>query len=158
MTAAYVALLVGALSASIISRENLRGILWLIMAQLSFWISVLYWDLNLPLPMLFAAICDSIVVYTIYMYGREKWEEWLMLVFVGFILTNFAGQAMVILNENFNIYIYSWLLYIINWIALLIIGTASGFKEAGYGRDFVPFSDWTTFLGYKRTMAAKTKD
>lgn len=158
MTGAYIALLVGALSASFISRDNLRGILWLVMAQVSFWLSLLYWDFSLPLPMLFAAICDSIVVYTIYVYGKEKWEEWLMLLFVGFILTNFAGQATVILNENFDIHIYSWILYVINWVALLIIGTASGFKEAGYGRDFVPFADWTTFLGHERTMARKTKE
>lgn len=157
MTGAYIALLIGALSASFVLRDNLRGILWLGLGQLVFWTNILYWDLSLPLPMLFVAICDASIVYAIYVYGKEKWEEWVMLIFVGSILTSFAAQAMVIINEGFNIYSYSWALYILNWIAVIIVGTMSGFKKAGYGRDFVPLADWSTFLGRERIVERKTK-
>lgn len=155
MTAAYIALLIGALSASLISRINLRGILLLFGSQLAFWISLLYWDLSLPLPFLFAAICDSLLVYSIFKYGREKWEEWFMLIFVGSILVNFVGQASTILNENFNIYIYSWSLYVMNWISIILIGTISGLKGATNDRNYLAFADWSSFLGVKRTMVKK---
>lgn len=153
MTPAYLALLVGALSASIISRENLRGIFWVIAAQLAFWLSILYWDFNLPLPMLVAAVFDATIVYYLYKYGKERWEEWLMCVFLLSILTNFAAQAFVLIDANFNIYIYSWALYVLNWLAILGIGMISGFKRRDYARDFVAFSNWSTIFGRERIMA-----
>jgi hypothetical protein len=152
MTAAYIALLIGALSASWVSRINLRGILWLLASQVAFWLSVLYWDLFLPLPFLIAAIFDSLIVYYIFKYGEEKWEEWLMLIFTGSILINFVGQALTAIDINFNIYAYSWSLYIINWIAIILIGTISGLKDLNYDRTSIPFSNWSSFLGVTRLM------
>lgn len=152
MTAAYIALLIGALSASWVSRINLRGILWLFASQIAFWVSVLYWDLALPLPFLIAAIFDSLIVYYIFKYGKEKWEEWLMLIFTGSILVNFAAQALTIIDNNFNIYAYSWALYIMNWAVVILIGTISGLKELNYDRNSLPFSNWSSFLGVTRLM------
>lgn len=152
MTAAYIALLLGAVSASWISRINLRGIVWLCLSQLVFWASVLYWDLLLPLPFLIAATLDSLIVYYIFKFGKEKWEEWLMLIFTGSILVNFSAQAATILNPDFNIHLYSWILYLMNWAAIFLIGTISGLKDVSYDRNSIAFADWTSFLGFTRIM------
>lgn len=152
---AYIALLIGALSASLVSRSNLRGIFWLVLGQVAFWLPMLYWDFVLPLPMLFCSICDTLVVYSIYNFGKEKWESWIMFIYVASILTSFSAQGMVILNENFEIHIYSWVLYVLNWAAIFVVGTASGFKKAGYGTDFFAFANWTTIFGRERAVAKK---
>lgn len=152
MTGAYIALLVGAVSASLISRNNLRGMLWIAASQLAFWISVLYWDLALSLPLLFAAICDSIIVLLIYKYGKYTWEKWLMVMFSACILTNFLTQGFIIFNESFNIYISSWTLYLLNWSMIIFIGSISGLAKLNNVTSYIAFSNWSTFLGRKRIM------
>lgn len=152
---AYVALLFAAMAASWVSRINLRGILWIALMQVVFWLGVLYWDFALPLPFMIAAVADSLIVYALFKYGKEKWEEWLMFIFISSILANFAGQFFSISFENFNIYAYSWTLYVLNWAAIILIGTISGMMEGKYDRDYIAFNNWSTVFGVPRSVYTK---
>lgn len=158
MTPAYIALLIGALSASWVSRENLRGILWIVASQIAFWLPVLYWDFSLPLPMLFVAICDATIVYALYKYGEERWEEWLMIIYLFSILTSFSAQAITLMDQTFNIYAYSWSLYILNWLAVFLVGTTSGLRRVDRDRSSLAFANWSFVFGRSRTMARKEEE
>lgn len=155
MTAAYIALLLGAVSASWISRINLRGIFWLFISQIIFWLSVLYFDLLIPLPFLVVATLDAIAVGLIFKYGKEKWEEWIMLIFTSSIFVGFAAQLLNVFNISFNIYMYSWIMYVLNWSIIFIVGTISGLKVLNYDRNSLALSNWSSFLGYARIMDTK---
>ena len=152
MTPVYIALLLGAVSAGIISRNNMRGVYWLIAFQAAFWLPVLYWDFSLPSPMLFGVICDAFIILALYKYGQEKWEEWCMGIYVLSILTTFAVLATIILQPKFDVYIFSWAKYLLNWMAILVIGSVSAFRSSGYD-DIGAFANWTHFLGRERALA-----
>lgn len=158
MTAVYIALLVGAVSASLISRENLRGIFWIVASQACFWLSLLYWDLSGPVPFLVAATFDAIVVGLIYKYGKYMWEKWLMFLFTACILSNFAAQAFQIMIPSFNIYIHSWTLYAINWGMILYLGSISGLARVEDVRNYLAFANWSTLFGRKRFVEKEEGD
>lgn len=155
MIGAYVALLIGAIAAGLVSR-NKRDAAWLFLFQAAFWLPVGYWDLHFlfgaPLPMLFGVICDSIVILALYKYGRERWEEWCMGIYVLSIMTTIAILAIMVITPEFNLRIFDWSKYILNWAAIFTIGGVAAFRNFGYD-NIRAFHNWTHFLGRKRSFA-----
>jgi len=159
MIGAYVALLVGAIAAGLVSR-NKRDTIWLLLFQAAFWLPVLYWDFHhwfgAPLPMLFGVICDALVVHALYVYGRERWEEWCMTVYVLSILTTIAILATMVFQPEFNLRFFDWAKYALNWAAIFIVGGVSAFRNFGYDNTRAS-ANWTHFLGRERAFARQAK-
>lgn len=151
MTPLYVALWLAAIVTIFTSRDFLRGVVWIIAIQISGMVSLLAWDFNLPMPFLFASICDALVLLAVFKFGECKWEEKLMFILVLFLFTHVFFTLANVFSIEYDIHVYSWAIYLLNWAAIILIGTASGFK--GYGRDyFRMFDRWDHIFGFQRTI------
>lgn len=120
------ALLCGMVVAFIVSLGHPRALGWLLAGTLDYLLSSAYADTGLPLQQLVAAACDVTVCLLIYQFGRERWELPLFSAFQLFVAINLVMQFFVVSGQADQMaYGYHLALEVVNWVALLIVITAS---------------------------------
>lgn len=150
MTTVDTIYLAAALAVCIVSYRNLRGIAWLLALAVGYFVSGMFWRLEVGNGELVAGLCDAAVCAAIFVLGRYRWELWLwllsqlsLLVNILYLVNNLSG-ARVIDHET-----YSIALEALNGVAFLLIGGVSAFQHVGM-TDGSAFRPWVSVLGFVR--------
>jgi hypothetical protein len=133
---------------AVVSWQNKRGLLWLALITLGFFVSGFYWRSGLGAPELVAGMCDATICMSIFLLARQKWELWVFSAFLAciavnivYLINNLAG-AGVIDHE-----VYSIALEALNAAAIATIGGVSAFQRIG-STNGVAFHPWRSILGF----------
>lgn len=132
-----IALLIGAVVASLLSMRLPRAQIWLLTIAAAFAFSTAWQRAGLPFHPAFTLGCDAGVCLAIYFLGREKWEIGLYRIFQASVLTSliFLAGPLEVFGAVFRMsnYGYVVMLEAWNWLALLVIGGV-GLSETLKGR------------------------
>lgn len=112
------ALLIGAVVAAIICRNDKRALAWIALGSLNFAITTTYARYASPAfpASVFAGICDGWTAILIIVCRRHLWERRLAVVFMAMLLVSFLRT--VGLADRFA---YVIALEVLNWVALLVV-------------------------------------
>jgi len=132
-----IALLIGAVAASLLSMQLPRAQLWVLTMTAAFVFPTIWQRADLPFHPAFTLGCDAGVCLAIYFFGREKWEVGLYRIFQASVLTSllFLAGPIEVFGTVFLMgnYVYVAMLEFWNWLALLVIGGV-GLSEILKGR------------------------
>ena len=121
-----IALLIGAVIASLLSLRLPRAQLWIWTMAAAFVLPTAWQRADLPFHPAFTLGCDAGVCLAIYFFGREKWEIGLYRIFQASVLTSllFLAGPLEVFGTVFYMsnYGYVVVLEMLNWLALLLIG------------------------------------
>lgn len=157
MTAVDIAIFAGVLVSAFISKDNKRGLLWLALMTFSYLLSSTYWRSGFPHSEVVAGLCDVFICFSVYYLGRERWELWLWRLFQVSLLTNILYLANGVFSWGMVSHeAYSIVLELLNWLAIISIGTISAMMSKGFtnGRAFDP---WVSVFGFVRPVYAKAR-
>lgn len=117
-----IALVVGAVLVSLATlHSSPRAVLWVALGAMSFAASTLIWryfGTGDTWPAFFAGLLDAAVAVSIIAFHKRQWERYLIYIFQGMILVNFAYLVRLIGPHS----AYVIALEILNWAALALIG------------------------------------
>lgn len=150
MTGLYVLLLAASFAVAALAKADRRAVGWLAAAQASFWLSVLYWDLQLPHGEVFGFATNFVVCAALYRFAKFRWELWVFALFMLMMITDIlflSGQVIPAIQVHK--YVFSWTLFILNLAMVMTIGAVFSFKDVGreLGHAFQP---WRTVFGRVR--------
>lgn len=155
MNSWQIALLFGAVVASILSFGLPRAQLWILAGAVSFVFSTAWQRYDLPFHPAFTLACDACVCLAIYFFGREKWEIALYRIFQASVLTSlvFLVGPIEIAGHTFNMGHYGYVVFLEawNWAALLVIG-GMGLAEKIGGRGYENFPGLGWASGFLRSL------
>lgn len=155
MTEVDVSLLVGALIVGLISFRNPRGILWIVVAGISYINASIAWRLHLPYAEAITGFGDAGVCLAIYFGGRERWELLIWRLFQTSVAISFLYLA-----GNIGIFpriphdTYSILMELINWLTLLLIAGISAMQLLG-AENATAHRPWDRVRHFGRALSAR---
>lgn len=124
---------------------NRRGAGWVLAITINMAISTAAWVGDMPYAAAIVATLDFALCVLIYQLGRNKWENWLFLLYQGSMLVSVLRLAMDIWAPGYVSHdLYSSLLEGVNYCAFLLIATISGI-QIGSSNDYrgrLAFSPW----------------
>jgi len=132
MTEVDISLLIGALIVGALSYRNPRGLLWIVVAGLSYINASIAWRLGLPYAEAITGFGDAGVCLAVYFGGRERWEMWIWRLFqtsVAISLFYLAGNLGIFYAWPHDA--YSILMEAVNWLLLLLIGSTAALQWIG---------------------------
>lgn len=128
MSVWQLALLIGAISAGMLVRDDRRSLIWIIAGAASFIISTAYQRSGLPGWPVATALCDAALCLLIYVGGRFQWELVLWKVWQTSVLIS----ILYVYNWIPSRYVYVTALEVANWCALIVISGAAISRQVGH--------------------------
>lgn len=123
--------------------SNGRGAVWICAILLDMMLSTWAWTSGHPYAAVITAACDFTLCIAIYQFGRNRWEQWLFLLYQFSMLTSiFAHAASIFAPGWMDHDTYSSILEAVNYSAFLLIGTISGIHIASDREDILALRPW----------------
>ena len=136
MNGYQIALLFGAAITMLISLNLERAALWIILGIADFAASTAYARYGLPYPPFFTMMCDALLCLAVFFLATRQWEKWLYHIFQGSVLVSLCYLVVRIVSggaagATAQHYWYITGLEILNWVALLLIGSTAIIQRVG---------------------------
>lgn len=153
-----IALAIGAIIVSLASiHRDARAVAWVGFGALSFILSTQMWRIvgtGDTWPAFFAGLLDASVAVFIIAFHKRQWERYLVMIFQGMILVNFAYLTRLIGPHS----AYVIALEVLNWVALGLIGGRAvlgwiGYAMAAWGHPLVHIDRFIRALERERQSA-----
>ena len=110
-------LLIFAFITALISKNNIRGLVWISAAMLNFMLCIGYYELQLPHHPGFVLFLDLSLCIVIDIYRKYEWELQIYNLFRISVIVSICRIFELPLTETF----YTPVLELINWLVLIIV-------------------------------------
>ncbi len=131
------AILVGAIIAALISYKLPRALLWMFLGGTVAVACDFYYAYGLPRPAAFTLASDALLCLSIHWFAKERWELRIFNIYQLSVLISLLRLPGVIASP----YVYTLLLELLNWAALLFIAGTAILGRVGAG-DYLFYRDW----------------
>lgn len=123
---------------------NVRGAAWIAAIVVNLVISTAAWTNGAPYAAAIVAALDFSLCVLLYQFGRNRWEQWMFLLYqfsmlVGILYLGAVTWAPGYVDHD----LYSTLLEAVNYSAFLLIATISGIQVSSHDRNRAAFRAWS---------------
>jgi hypothetical protein len=126
-----------------IAAGNRRGALWVVAIVVNLMLSTAAWVVHVPYAAAVVAVLDFSLCVLIYQFGRNRWEQWMFLLYQFSMLVSILYLATMVWAPGYVDHdLYSTILEGVNYFSFLLIGTISGIQITSHDRDRFAFRTW----------------